>query len=127
LKFNAVGIAGIGVQLLVLTAFRSGLGLNYMMATFLAVETAVFHNFFWHERWTWAERTRVHVSARQVLRRLIRFNMANGLVSIIGNLSLMWVFVDQFRLHYIPANILAVLICSIVNFILSDRLVFKIN
>jgi putative flippase GtrA len=52
LKFNAVGGIGIGVQLVVLAGLKSGLELNYLLATAVAVEVAVLHNFFWHERFT---------------------------------------------------------------------------
>ena len=123
LKFNAVGIAGMGVQLLALIALTAGLGLNYLMATFLAVETAVLHNFAWHERWTWVERTRF--STGGAISRLIRFHLANGLISIAGNLILMWLFVSQLRLHYFLANLIAIGACSIMNFFASDRLVFR--
>jgi len=122
LKFNAVGLIGVGVQLFTLTILTSGLGLNYLAATFLAVESAVLHNFIWHERWTWAERTRLKASG--VLGRLVRFHIGNGLVSIVGNLVLMWLLVDKVHLHYFPSNILAIATCGLVNFIVSDRLVF---
>ena len=123
LKFNAVGIVGMGVQLLALIALTTGLGFNYLMATFLAVETAVLHNFAWHEHWTWAERTRLTTGG--VIGRLVRFHLANGLISIAGNLILMWVFVSQLRLHYFLANLIAIGTCSIMNFFASDRLVFR--
>ena len=55
-KFNAVGGVGILVQLGILTLLRSGLGVNYLLATAIAVEATVLHNFFWHERFTWADR-----------------------------------------------------------------------
>ena len=55
-KFNLVGGIGIGVQLAALATLKSGLHLNYLLATTLAVETAVIHNFFWHERFTWIDR-----------------------------------------------------------------------
>jgi putative flippase GtrA len=121
LKFNAVGVVGVGVQLAVLTLLKSGLGVHYLIATVLAVEATILHNYFWHERWTWIDRTAG--SARQ-LKRLVRFNLANGLVSIAGNLGLMWVFVSRFHLQYIFANLLAIILCSIVNFVVSDKLVF---
>jgi putative flippase GtrA len=124
LKFNAVGIVGVGVQLLALAVLKTGLGLNTMVATFLAVETAVLHNFFWHERWTWVERTRVKTSARDVISRLLRFNLANGIISIVGNLFLMWLFVDRLHFHYLPSNLIAIATCSLINFVVSDRLVF---
>lgn len=123
LKFNAVGLIGIGVQLIVLTLLKTGLGMNYLAATVIAVETAVFHNFVWHERWTWREQTRVNTGG--VLGRLLRFNLTNGLISIGGNLLLMWVFVSYLHLHYFLANMLAIGTCSILNFLASDRLVFR--
>ena len=122
-KFNAVGLIGIGVQLIMLTLLKTGLGMNYLGATVIAVETAVLHNFVWHERWTWVEQTRGNTSG--VFGRLLRFHLANGLISIAGNLLLMWVFVSQLHLHYFLANILAIGTCSIVNFLASDRLVFR--
>jgi putative flippase GtrA len=123
LKFNAVGLIGIGVQLIVLTVLASGLKLNYLLSTFLAVEAAVLHNFVWHERWTWVERTRQQ--AGHTLRRLISFHLANGLISIGGNLLLMWILVSKGRLHYFVANIIAIGTCSVVNFFASDRVVFR--
>ena len=123
LKFNAVGLIGIGVQLIMLTLLKTGLGMNYLGATIIAVETAVLHNFVWHERWTWVEQTRGNTNG--VFGRLLRFHLANGLISIAGNLLLMWVFVSQLHLHYFLANMLAIGTCSIVNFLASDRLVFR--
>jgi putative flippase GtrA len=46
LRFNAVGALGICIQLAVLAFLRSGLGMNYLLATALAVEATVLHNFF---------------------------------------------------------------------------------
>ena len=123
LKFNAVGIIGIGVQLLALTFFKSILQFNYLVSTFLAVESAVLHNFVWHERWTWKERT-LEISGG-IAGRLLRFHLANGLISVAGNLVLMWLFVSQLHLHYFLANLIAIAACSIVNFLASDRLVFR--
>ena len=48
---------GIAVQLLMLVVLKAGLHLHYLVATALAVETAVIHNFLWHERFTWADRS----------------------------------------------------------------------
>lgn len=123
LKFNAVGIIGVGVQLCALSMLKSIAGLHYLRATAMAVEIAVLHNFVWHERWTWAERTRLIVGG--VFGRLLRFHLANGLISIGGNLVLTWFFVSQFHLNYFFANIIAIGMCSIVNFAASDRLVFR--
>jgi putative flippase GtrA len=123
MKFNAVGGIGIGVQLAALAVFRSLLKLDYLVATGLAVEIAVIHNFLWHERFTWADRTPTRPF--QSLVRLAKFNATNGAVSIAGNLALMWLLAGEFRLNYVAANLIAIIGCSLVNFLLSDRLVFK--
>ena len=122
LKFNTVGLLGMGFQLVALAVLKGGLGLNYLAATLIAVESAVLHNFIWHERWTWWERTRRNASG--VLGRLFRFHMANGLISIVGNLALMWLLVSRLHVHYLVANVTAIAACAILNFLASDRLVF---
>ena len=53
LKFNLVGALGIVVQMAAFALFFSALRWNYLVATALAVETAVLHNFVWHEHYTW--------------------------------------------------------------------------
>jgi putative flippase GtrA len=121
-KFNAVGGIGIVVQLAALAVFRSWLKVDYLLATGLAVEIAVLHNFLWHERFTWADRP----AARRVqsLLRLAKFNASNGAVSIIGNLVLMRLLVGELRFNYFASNLVAIVICSLVNFVVGDRFVF---
>lgn len=122
LKFNAVGAMGMVVQLAALAALRSGLGMPYLAATALAVELAVLHNFAWHERWTWKERTGSHAG---VAIRLLRFHLGNGIVSLITNLGLMRLLVGQFAVHYMAANLAAIAAGSIANFIIGEWLVFR--
>jgi putative flippase GtrA len=122
LKFNAVGALGIVVQLALLLALKAEFHLSYLLATTLAVEAAVLHNFFWHERYTWADR--VQPSWRTSLPRLLRFNLTNGGISIAGNLALMKVMVGLGHMNYLIANGIAIALCSLVNFLVSDRVVF---
>ncbi len=122
LRFNLVGGIGIGVQLAALAVFRSWMKLDYLSATGLAVEIAVIHNFLWHARFTWADRR----ASRPVqsLVRLVKFNASNGAVSLVGNLVLMRVLVGELKFNYVASNLLAIVICSLVNFVLGDRFVF---
>jgi len=86
ITFNLVGGLGIVIQLSTLAALTAGVGLNYLFATGLAVEAAVLHNFIWHEGWTWRDRTARDKSGRW--KRLLRFQFANGALSVGGNLVL---------------------------------------
>jgi putative flippase GtrA len=125
LKFSAVGWLGVSVQLGVLTVLAGQLGVHYLVATGLAVESAIVHNFFWHERWTWGDRGLLGTPGK--LPRLLRFNVAAGSVSLLGNLVFMSVFVGGLGLHYLVGNVLSIASCAILNFVISDRLVFLVQ
>src|SRR5438477_826270 len=121
-KFNLVGGIGIGVQFVALFLLKSVLQFDYLFATAIAVEAAVVHNFVWHEQFTWADR--VQSSWQRSLRRLLRFNLTTGAVSIVGNLALMRVMVGEGHINYLLANAIAIALCSIANFLVSETWVF---
>ncbi len=123
--FYSVGALGVVVQLSTLGILTWGLGLHYLLGTGLAVWIAILHNFMWHENWTWAERARIDKSGRW--KRLARFQLSSGAVSIMGNLVFMQLFVGYLGVSYIPASLLSIAACSILNFYASDRLVFSVK
>jgi len=122
LKFNLVGALGTVVQLGALVLLKSGLHINYLWATALAVELSVLHNFAWHERYTWSDRFRNGWRTR--LRSVAAFHLTNGFVSVIGNVFLMRVFVGRLHMQYFIANVAAILNCGVLNFVLADRVAF---
>ena len=113
IKFNAVGLMGVAVQLGAL-ALLTRMGVNYLAATALAVEAAVLHNYVWHRRWTWRGRAG----------SLWRFQVSNGLLSLASNLTLMRVLAGWAGLAPVPANLLAIACTSLLNFWISERWVF---
>jgi dolichol-phosphate mannosyltransferase len=122
MKFYAVGAMGMAVHLTLLSLFVRVLQMHYQWATVFAVEAAVVHNFLWHRRWTWADR-RVDGAAATAA-RLVRFNLTNGLVSVLGNLFFMHLFAGLLRFDPIVASLLSIPPCALVNFLVSDRWVF---
>jgi len=122
LKFNLVGGIGIGVQLAVLAALKSGLHLNYPLAITLAVEAAVIHNFFWHET-LYLERSRKN---NFVVYSIGEVQSKQRPSFHLGNLLLMRVFAGLFHLNYLAANFNRDHLCSLANFLVSDRFVFQI-
>jgi putative flippase GtrA len=118
LKFNLVGGIGIAVQLLMLALLKTGFHLGYLIATALAVEVTVIHNFLWHERFTWADREGAGFT------RFMKFNLTTGLFSIAGNLLLMKLLVGSAHVNYLLANGITITACSVVNFLVSDGFVF---
>ena len=120
--FNAVGVMGATLQLLVLTVLIRLLGIDGPVATALAVEAAILHNFLWHERWTWGERD-AGTGGRWL--RLARFNLVAGALSITTNVVLTAAYAEAFEIDYVLANLLAIGSCSTLTFLASDRLVFR--
>ena len=100
----------------------------------MAVEGAILHNFVWHEHFTWADRTQIGrtqsgrlqignpsgKSSCDWLLRLLRFHLANGTISIVGNVALMKWMVGQMHGNYLVANAIAIVICSLANFLASE-------
>lgn len=120
-KFSLVGLIGFGAQITVLGMLTRA-GVNYLVATTLAVESAILHNFFWHQCFTWADRGRRVLP--QTLRRLLRFHLSNGVISLLGNLVLMRLLVGSLGWPVIAANLVTVMACSLANFLASDEWVF---
>jgi putative flippase GtrA len=119
--FNVVGLAGLVVQLGVL-ALLTRARVPVPLATALAVEAAVLHNFFCHQRWTW--RDRPSVGSRATFARLARFHAVNGIVSLVGNVAITVALV-RVGLHPVIANLASIIACSVVNFAAGEWLVFR--
>jgi putative flippase GtrA len=119
LRFNLVGAMGMVVQLAVLSVLNRIAPGHYLLASVIAVEMALVHNFFWHRRYTWRDRDGAG--------SFVRFQVTNGLVSVLGNIVLMEVLVGKAHLPVIVANFIAILGCSVVNFFLGDGWVFAIE
>src|SRR5579871_4343659 len=119
-RFNVVGIGGFVLQLCMLWILARILGVHYLIATALAVEIAVLHNFAWHEAWTWRS-----LSTEGRWRRLLRFNLANGFVSIASNLVFTVLFMQWMKLPLLAANAAAVMLMALLNFALAESWVFR--
>ncbi|MCI0414641.1 GtrA family protein [bacterium] len=116
-RFILVGALGLILQLSCIAFLRS-MGAHYLISTAIAVEAAVLHNFLWHHSWTWKDRQGSFII------RMLSFHLTNGFISIVGNLLLMPVFVELARLPVLAANLSAITLCSILNFLAADRVVF---
>lgn len=123
LAFNGVGIVGVLVQLTVLGLLTRVGHVHYLIATAIAVETAVLHNFVWHQRWTW--RDRPSLSGFDTAVRLARFHMLNGMVSLAGNVAIVAILSGMRGVSPVPANLIAIGVCSMINFFASEVLVFR--
>ena len=119
LKFNLVGAMGMALQLSTLAVLNHITPGHYLVASALAVEMAILHNFTWHIRYTWRDRQQAHAWPQ-----LLRFHLSNGAVSLVGSLLLMRILVEAAHVPVVFANLFAIALCSMANFLLGDSWAF---
>lgn len=120
LAFLAVASGGFLLQTVAVTVLTQVSNVSPEVATAIAVEIAVLHNFYWHERWTWGDR-----AARQSrLRRFGAYQLAAGSTSLAGNLLVVAAAVRLFSIDVTSANVIAVVAMSIANYTIADRWIF---
>ncbi|MDO8718583.1 MAG: GtrA family protein [Polaromonas sp.] len=127
IKFGLVGASGTVINIAVLYAAQEYLlrgiadfhvRLNYSIA--LAITVATISNFYWNRRLTWRDRTRN--TPQPALRLFLKYVMAAALSIVIQSLLTKWL---ALHLHYLLANVIAIVLASVVNFIANDRLTFR--
>jgi putative flippase GtrA len=122
-KFNLVGAIGAMVQLGALALLGRFAAPHYLLATAAVIELTLLHNFLWHLHFTWRDRRDDSALSTQFL----RFQLSNGLISMLGNLVLMRMLVQGAQLPLLVANGIAILCCSVVNFCVGDRWAFAVR
>ena len=142
LKFNTVGALGAGVQAAALWLLMNVFRVHYLIATPIAVEAAILHNFAWHfhwtfnnQRWTFADQGSVRRDFTNVapppsgnsgwVRAFCRFQLSAGLISIPENLLMMWLLIEHLQLQPLLANVFSIILCSTANYLLADRFSFR--
>lgn len=119
-KFNVVGAMGMAFQLGALALLNGCAPGHYLYATAAAIELTLLHNFVWHLNFTWRDRR----EELGPLCQLLRFHASSGLVSMLGNLVLMRVLVKEAHTPILAANGIAILVCSLINYLLGDQWAF---
>ena len=130
-KFGVVGASGTVVNMLVLylchnylfDGLEADLGKPYLSLA-VAIAVATLNNFSWNRLWTWADR-RAHGSEQAApgfLHQLLKYALASWFgIGVQYVLTLWW----SHFMHYMLANVLAILVASVSNFLANDRWTFK--
>lgn len=139
-KFGLVGASGTVVNMVILFIAQ-----EYLFAAIaaprsrlyaslaLAIAVATVNNFTWNRLWTWADRLRqaaTHTSsvlARQSRKSLLlgqfgRYALASWFGIALQYGLTLWL---SHSLHYLLANVIAIVIASVSNFLANDRWTFR--
>ena len=128
IKFGLVGASGTVINIAVLYLAQELLfksiadfhdRLNYSIA--LAITVATISNFYWNRRLTWRDRQQ---SAKQQPALLLfgKYVAAAALSILVQSLLTKWL---ALHMHYIVANIVAIVLASVCNFVANDRMTFR--
>ncbi len=136
-RFGIVGASGTVVNLAVLYVaheylFRAiePVGSKPYFSLALAIAVATVNNFTWNRLWTWSDRQ--HATAveegerlrkRSLLAQLSQYATASWLGILLQYGLTLWFM--HLGLHYLIANIAAIVIASVSNFIANDRWTFR--
>ncbi len=120
LRFSLVGCMGSVVQTGMMYLGRDVLGWHYLLATVVAVEVTLGHNFMWHERWTWKMRGQAGWGARA-----LKYQLGTGTVAMLANLFAAELFVGRMGLPTLVATPLAIVSSGMINFLIGQFVVFK--
>lgn len=135
-RFGLVGASGTVVNLAVLYTAHEFLfsameppGSKPYVSLALAIGLATINNFTWNRLWTWSDRlhaTSVQheegVSLRRLLGQLGQYATASWLGIALQYGLTLWL---SHFLHYLLANVIAIVIASISNFLTNDRWTFR--
>lgn len=127
-KFGAVGASGVAVNLALLYVAQEylfvflqspGMRLNASLAVAILFATA--NNFAWNRLWTWADRR--HSDEKPLLLQFIQYTLACW-VGIVLQVMITKLLVAA-GLHYMPANLAAIVLASAFNFVVNDFWTFS--
>lgn len=139
-KFGLVGASGTVVNMAVLFVTQEYLFAaiaeprNRLHASLaLAIAVATLNNFTWNRLWTWADRLREAAAQARpgqaaptgiavFLGQLGRYTLASWFGIALQYGLTLWL---AHFLHYMLANVIAILLASVSNFLANDRWTFR--
>ena len=120
IRFGISGGLATGTQMIVLVALVS-LSLDKSVAHAIALAISSQVSFFLSRDLTWAERRRGDESIATVLGKLGRFNVMIAASMLVNQVTFQ---VAALHVHYLIAAAIGILVAAIINFTVSDRLIF---
>ena len=117
-RFALVGIMGSVLNLLVMTLLVEGLRSPAIVASAIATELAIIHNFLLHRCWTFAASEQGH----PFFVTLVRYNLA---ALATGGINLIIVAVmTQLGCWYLSAQALGIVVAWLANYHLASHFIF---
>lgn len=129
IKFGSVGFLGtlvnlgmlaLGQELLFASVHDPARRLDLSLS--LAICLATIHNFTWNRLWTWGDRR--GSLDKGFVPQFGQYALASGLAILLQFLLTKGLVV---YIHYIPANVTAIALAAVLNYLLNDAWTFSLR
>ena len=138
IKFGLVGASGTVVNMVVLYLGHEFLfqslegpeGKPYASLA-LAISIATLNNFTWNRLWTWSDRVRavntqgdarLHIAPTPLVNQFGKYALASWFGIALQYGLTLWL---AHAMHYMLANVIAIVVASVSNFVANDRWTFR--
>ena len=122
LKFCAVGLSGVFVNMGLLWVLTEVAGLFYLVSAAISIETSIISNFILNDYFTFRDRRSPQV--KSILSRLLKFN----LVSLAGlgfNMGVLWLLTEVFGIYYLLSNLCGIAVATLWNYLANTWWTWK--
>jgi dolichol-phosphate mannosyltransferase len=123
-KFCAVGLSGVGVNLGILWLLTERAGLFYLLSATISIECSIISNYLLNEFFTFRDRR--YGGGSRLLVRLARFN-AVSLVGVGLNLGVLWILTSLAGLYYLVSNLCGIVVATTWNYLVNSRWTWRIR
>ena len=125
LRFGAVGLSGVFVDLGMFYLFRR-LGLGLTLSVILSGEVAILNNFLWNDRWTFADLSRGQRSWGKGVKRFLKFNTI-CLTGLVLNATIVNVLSRGLGANEYLAKLIAIAVVTFWNFWVNLKLSWRVT
>lgn len=126
LRFGFVGLSGVAIDMGLLYIFHTEWGFALTRSAIVAAEFAILNNFFWNDRWTFADVARQQRSLGKAFKRLLKFNLV-CLMGVVLKVLLLNILFNGLGMDAYLANLVAIAIVTVWNFWINLKLNWRVT
>jgi dolichol-phosphate mannosyltransferase len=126
LRFGAVGLSGVVVDLGIFYVLRTILGIGLTRSAIFSSEIAIINNFLWNDIWTFSDISQRQPGKRQRFRRFLKFNLV-CLAGLIANVLIVNFLFNVLHVNEYLAKLIAIAIITFWNFWLNLKLSWRVT
>jgi glycosyltransferase involved in cell wall biosynthesis/putative flippase GtrA len=119
IKFGVAGVLATGTNFLVLAFLIEILGIWYLISAGIAFLVSFGVSFYLQKFWTFRD------DEKEGMHKQAIAYFAVVLAGLVVNLVSMYILVDFFGMHYLPAQLIITVFIAVMNFVLYKYVIFK--